>query len=164
MSAIFQRINETNRRNTAKCRVIGILFLYSIFMHPGIAISSQNFNYWTKPNSLNDSAVRMESDFSVPFSSTEESNNHSRYWTFQTHKLYGFLAYWKNATITRGLGYSSLMAFQDQPILEWGSRLFQCYEFTRDFIFLGDRGGRVSRTYDNRVAPIYYDANNRIYR
>jgi hypothetical protein len=135
-------------------------------MHSDIAISNQHSDYWTKSSSLNKSSVWMETDLSGSFSSAEGANALQYLFTpgtIQNHIL-GFLAKWKNFSFHRSLGYAAMITFQDQTILECVITLSQYFDLTRDLVFLRNHVGRLSRSHDNRPAPIYFDANSRIYR
>jgi hypothetical protein len=167
MIAALHRKGESTRRNRVNGRIIGMLVVYLSFMHSEFAFSGQHFDRWTDPSSINESSVGTDADLPRSLSAAKRARalqNPSVTAAIQNHKLLSYIANCNKASSPRGFGCSLPITFQFQAIVEWGIVLSRYFDLTRDLVFFGDSRYRLSGSHDNRPAPIYFDANDRIYR
>jgi hypothetical protein len=136
-------------------------------MHPQLSNSNQYSDHWTTPSSLNKSPVLTKTDLCRLLSSAEEGNvvlDPSTSWTMENQEFLSIYANSKNISPPLGLVFSSLIDFQHQTIFKWGALFSRYFNFTREYIFFGEYGGRRGGVRENHSTPVYFDANNRIYR
>jgi hypothetical protein len=160
MMATFQRKNKVNRRPIWRS-AIAVALLAVIFNYD-IAASKQTVSYWQKPAARDDSRINEARETAqmtpevdrlpvVAIRLTENWRLISS-WNRKNDHLTWYRNFW---TIAQPCG---------KVVMDWEWMLSHYADLTRGSLFAAEEKDPLERGREAVSTPIYFDANNRIYR